>query len=161
MHHPSVNKSPPPFLLTALGRLFLTLSSRLLPSLPVVPDRASVVTDHATVIPHGTLVIPAYAGISHIQPSHMSNHVETNPHSTPPHIHFSTLHLKIPSLRLLLTLLILPFIFALDLFYFTLARPGCPACGSLGSFLTDSSLSITLLQTLTIQRLLPVLSKND
>jgi hypothetical protein len=82
--------------------------------------------------------------------------VEIHPHSVPPNFNFSILNFKFPSPRFLLTLLILPFIFALDLFYFTLARPGCAACGSLSGFLSSASLTMSIIQQ-TTPRLLSII----
>ena len=124
-----------------------------LPS-PVIPDRTPVIppldvvrrTESDGRSPGGAYGRSlAKAGIPEIPASRRSDNMESHPHSVPSNFNFSILNFQFLSPRLLLTLLILPFIFALDLVYFTLARPGCAACGSLSGFLSTSSLTLTMI----------------
>ena len=132
MHHQSVNKSPSLFSLAAIRSMFLFVSSRI-PVFSVIPPGGA----------YGRSL--AKAGIPEIPASRRSDNMESHPHSVPSNFNFSILNFQFLSPRLLLTLLILPFIFALDLVYFTLARPGCAACGSLSGFLSTSSLTLTMI----------------
>lgn len=137
MHHHSVNKSPSLFSIAAIRSMVSSVFKR------------SAFHD---------VVVPAKAGIPEIPASRRSDNMESHPHSVPSNFNFSILNFQFPSPRLLLTLLILPFIFALDLFYFTLARPGCAACGSLSGFLSTSSLTISIIQQNNL-RLLSIISQ--
>lgn len=139
---------PSPIPNTVPHSQFPHLSSfSLFPASFIIPLPSPVIPDHTPVIPPGVAYgrSPAYTGISQIPASRRNVNVEIHPHSVPPNFNFSILNFQFPSIRFLLTLLILPFIFALDLFYFTLARPGCAACGSLSGFLADSSLTVALI----------------
>lgn len=54
-------------------------------------------------------------------------------------------------LRHVLLYMGLPFIFLLDFFFFTIARPSCPACATFSGFLSDSSLTAAYIQQLPDQ----------
>jgi len=161
MHHHSVNKSPPENPLTALRSMVSSVFKRRASTLPgTLPhSQFSILNSHfsSSVIPAPRPVIPpgvaygftrlggrspAKAGIPQIPASRRNDNYAAASFA---HSQFSILNFQFPSPRLLLTLLILPFIFALDLVYFTLARPGCAACGSLSGFLSTSSLTLTMI----------------
>lgn len=149
MHHQSVNKSLSGSVFAALRSLVSSIFKRG--------------AFHDVVIPAHLPVIPAHAGIPQIPASRRNDNqlIPSYTHHKSLRSQLSAISYQLSSPHLLLTLLILPFIFALDLFYFTLARPGCAACGSLSGFLSTSSLTMGLWQLISTSLWLPVLPQTN
>lgn len=141
MHHPSVNNSPNRNPLAALRSLASSVFKLSAFHSSVIPLKNGIHFSNHNILVRSA-VIPAKAGIPQIPASRRN---DNDAATSSVHFPFSIFNFQLPSLHLLLTLLILPIIFALDLFYFTLARPGCAACASFSGFLSTSSLTLAMI----------------